>query len=203
MLAACSKIDSPEIDPVVYDIVTYESTSADASVSTFSYQVNDDSPVIILSANWKAPESLKEGTRLLLGYTTATPGQSGPIELRSVALIPGGDATVTDQIPPSESLQLRALWRTGNFLNLNSVINVSGQASEVTLYVSEQTLGDALPQAYIVVGEGNGPVGSEVNKALYASWNIDRVWSQPSVTALEVNYTDIAGRNRSVTISKN
>lgn len=203
--ASCSKSnEEPLPDPAIYDIVTFDGVTPDdkAPLAIFTYQVKDDSPVITLSANWNAPDELKPGTRLLLAYTTETPGESGPIAIKGLSIIPGGDIRPTATVPASEPIRLRSLWRSGNYLNLNSVITISGEASEISLYVGEETLADAVPQAYVVVGMGNGGIDTSAPRQLYASWNIESVWSLPTVTGLNVNYVDAAGHPQSILISK-
>lgn len=203
ILVACGSSDSaPDIEPAVYDIVTYESTTLDGSVSVFTYQVMDDSPVITLTANWKVPQSVSPGTRLLLAYTTDTPGKSGPIEVKQAVLIPGGKPIEANDIPYSEPLQIRSLWRTGNYLNLDGVITISGAAKELNLYAKESSLDKATVQLAIIIGEGDGPVGAEVKKNLYASWNIGEIWNKTTCEAIDVFYTDALGRTQSITINK-
>lgn len=203
MLTACNDSPSgPNIDPAVYNIVTYESTTLDGSVAVFTYQVLDDSPVITLTADWKVPDGIDPGTRLLLAYVTETPEKSGPIEVKQAVVIPGGKPVEAAKIPYSEPLQIRSLWRTGNYLNLDGVVTLSGTAKEISLYAVEKSLDKATVQLAIIIGEGDGPVGAEVKKTLYASWNISEIWNKTTCEAIDVFFTDALGRTQSITIQK-
>lgn len=203
LLAACGNDPSgPDVEPAVYNIVTYESTTLDGSIAVFTYQVLDDSPVITLTADWKVPDGIVPGTRLLLAYVTDTPGKSGPVEVKQAVVIPGGKPVTASKIPYSEPVEIRSLWRTGPYLNLDALVTISGTASEIGLYAVEKTIGKPTVQLAVIVGEGDGPVGAEVKKSLYASWNIGEIWDAPTCTAVEVHYTDVLGRTLSMTIQK-
>lgn len=203
LLTACgSSGNGPDIEPSVYNIVTYESTTKDGTVSVFTFQVLNDSPVITLTADWKVPEGIAPGSRLLLAYATDTPDKSGPIVVRQALALPGGTPEVASEIPYSEPLQIRSLWRSGHYLNLDGVVTISGTAKEIKLYAVEKSLDRATVQLAIIIGEGDGPVGAEVKKSLYASWDINEIWNKPTCEAIDVFFTDALGRTQSMTITK-
>lgn len=202
LLAACEKSNGPALEPAVYNIVTYEATTLDGSVAVFTYQVLDDSPVITLTADFKVPAGVTPGTRMLLTYVTDTPDQSGPITVRQAVVLPGGKPIESNQIPYSEPLQIRSLWRTGSYLNLDGVATLSGTAKEISLYAKTSSLNKSTIQLCIIIGEGDGPVGAEVKKSVFASWDIAEYWNLPTCSAIDVFFTDALGRTQSMTIEK-
>lgn len=204
-LTACTGNDEPEPDPIVSNIVTYEATTDDGAVSTFTFRAVNDSPLITISANWKAPSDLKAGTRLLAYYVTEKPNESGPVELRSLVKIPGGAMSDSTGIeaPFGEGLGLQALWRSGTYLNLNTSIYFSGKASEVSLYVDPATVSSPRVDAYIAVGLSTGAItDSTVPRLLVASWDIADVWELPTLTSLNVHYLDRYERPQAILFEK-
>lgn len=204
-LNGCSeRSDVPGGDDTIYNIVSFVGMSdGEPPVAVFEYQVKDDSPVITLTANCKMPESVNPGRRILLAYKSDTPGESGPVEVGGIGLIATGGIVPTESAGPSQALHLRSIWRTGNYLNLNAAVDASGKADDVKLYVLSATLADPVVQAYIVLPvDYDKPPVESAERRMYASWDISSVWSLPTLTALQVNYTDMTGRIRSVSIEK-
>lgn len=205
-LSSCKDNDSGTPDPIVSNIVTYEATTEDGSVSTFSFQAVDDSPLITISANWKAPAELKPGTRLLAYYTTTTPNESGPVELKSLVQIPGGTPKDTTAITnlTGEELGLQAMWRSGSYLNLNAGVYFTGQASEVSLLVDTSTLQQPEVDTYVYIGHNpDSPVdGTTATRMLVASWNIADIWTQPTLQTLRVTYRDLRGQPQTMKFTK-
>ncbi len=202
-IIGCSGLENPEPEPIVYNIVTYDSTTPDGSTSTFTYQVNGDSPVITITANWNVPDAVKPGMRLLLAYTPESSTlESGHVELLGYTIIPGGFAKISEDIPSSEPMHLNSIWRSGNYLNLNGTVTVSGQVSEISLYADESTLLTPEPHAYIIIGKGDGDLPEAAERKLYASWDISDLWSTPSLEALSVSYIDASNKPQTIKLMK-
>lgn len=202
-LASCSGTENPEPEPVVYNIVTYESTSADGSVSTFSYQVNGDSPLITLTAKWNVPEAIIPGMRLLLAYVPESlTTQSGAVKLLGFTTVPGGEAKISSTIPKSEPMRLNSIWRSGNYLNLNGIVTLSGQVSEISLYADQSTINSPEPHTYVVIGNGDGNLDKEAERKLYASWDISQIWAMPALEALLVTYIDSENKPQTIKLIK-
>lgn len=206
VLGGCSRGDNPVPEPIVSNIVTYESTTADGSVSTFSFRAVDDSPLITISANWKAPSDLAVGSRLLAYYVTDNPSESGPVELKSLVRIPGGALRDSTDIaaPSGEPLGMQAMWRSGTWLNLNASIYFNGEAREISLYVDPATADRAEVEAYMVVkARADSPVTETVvPRLLVASWDIAPLWNRPTLARLKVNYIGLNTRPASMTFEK-
>jgi len=205
-LASCKDKDSGTPDPVVSNIVTYEATTDDGSVSTFSFQTVNDSPLITISANWKAPADLKPGTRLLAYYSTTTPNESGPVELKQLVQIPGGTPKDTTSITnlTGEELGMKTMWRSGTYLNINAGVYFTGQASEVSLLVDTSTLQQPEVETYVYVGHNpNSPVDeTTATRLLVASWDIADIWEQPTMQTLRVTYRDRQGQPQTMKFTK-
>lgn len=206
-LLGCSKNESADVDPIVQNIVTYEATSDDGTVSTFSFQAVDDSPLITISATWSPPADLLPGTRLLATYSTTTPSVSGAVELRGLQTIPGGIPIDTCAIAnlSSEGIGLRSIWRSGQYLNLTGSVYFTGNAGDVSLLVDSLSLSQPDVDAWIHVGiDPNNPnVGSSAPRSLVASWNIAEIWNNPLLQTLRIHYKSTSNKIESININKN
>ncbi len=200
ILTGCSGKEPETPMTAVASIATYESTAD--GVSTFSYTDNNND-LITLSAAWKGNADLKAGKRVLIYYTASEYGVSGQISLLSVTPLPGGAPKQVDltEIPESEPMQQCSVWKSGQYLNLSSIVTFGGAAKEVSLYIDESTSNQQIPDAYIVVvPENNGVVG--VERALYASWDISSILAAPDFQGLKVKYTDSANQLTEIKIDK-
>ena len=203
LISGCSNSEEPDPTPVVYNIVTYESTATDGSLSTFSYQVSGDSPLITLSAKWDVPDGVRSGMRLLLAYIPESHTiESGAVSIVSYAMIPGGEFKLAETVPESQRIRMVSMWRSGDYLNLHAEVTLSGQPSEISLYAESSTVDSSCPQAYIVIGEGDGELVEAAGRQLYASWNISELWSLPSLEEISVAYTDPSGELKSIEFTK-
>ncbi len=204
-LASCKDNDSGTPDPVISNIVTYEGTTDDGSISTFSFQTVDDSPLITISASWKLDKSVKTGTRLLAYYTTTTPNESGPVKLKNLLSIHGGTPKDTTSITnlTGEGLGLQSMWRSGPYLNLSAGVYFAGQASEVSLLVDKSTLQQPEVEAYVYIAHNpNSPVEEAATRLLVASWDIADIWKQPTLQTLRVTYRDRQGQPQTMKFTK-
>lgn len=200
ILAGCKGKEPEAPMTAVASIATYESTAD--GVSTFSYTDNNND-LITLSAAWGGNADLKAGKRVLIYYTASQYGVSGEISLLSVTPLPGGapkQAPLT-AIPKSEPLQQCSVWRSGQYLNLSSVVTFGGAAKEVSLYIDESTANKQIPVAYIVVVPENY-VGLGVERALYASWDISSIIAAPDFEGLKIIYTNSANQSTEIKIDK-
>lgn len=194
-LAGCKKADTTPPDTSVYCLATYESTDAETNVSLFTFQAIDDSPVISLTAVWKPTEGFEPGTRVLLAYTSETPGESGPITLKGVAKIIGGKPEVT-ATPSTGTVSLRpvTIWRSGDYLNVRTMLSIaSGQVTAI-LELDEASEGTARPAYYINVTQPTSAGIETTMRETYFSWDIADQWNQATTQGVTLYYRDTAGR---------
>lgn len=190
-IAGCAGSEYPEPEPIVYNFVTYESTAADGTESVFTYQVNGDSPLVTLTANWRPAEPISTGTRLLLSYIPESgTTESGPVSVQGYIVLPGGEVRIDEPTGESEPMRLNSMWRSGSYLNLDGVVSFSGPASEISLYAEPGSEGSAEPRLNVIVRKSDEGSGVAAERRLYASWDISSLWSRADVEALSVAYTD-------------
>lgn len=203
-LSACNNDNNgPDTQPLVSNIVTYDGSDEATQTSRFSFQVIDDSPVINITANTLPTKPVKPGTRFLAYYNTDTPDKSGPVTMRQLASIPGGNPVDSAGVaaPFGAPLQMQALWRSGHYINVYANINFSGTARRIGLYVDPATLAGPEVNAYMAV-EPPSVIQDSAPRLLAASWNVDALWSLSTVKTLNVSYVDASGATQSVKFSK-
>ena len=192
LLASCESKEEGLPLTTVATIVTYESTAN--GYSTFSYTDNREN-LITLSAKWGGDEELRAGARVLIQYTAERYGVSGDIALLGLTRIPWGVPKTVNKvlIPESEPLEQCSIWRSGQYLNLSSVVTINGNPDEISLYVDAATARSPEPTAYVVVGPTDySTVG--VERTLFASWDISDILSAPGFEGLKVVFTNSANQ---------
>ena len=190
---------------VAFNIVTYEGTSADG-VTTLSYQVINDSPLLTLTCRWSPDRELTAGTRLLVAYSTDTPTESGGVNLLQASLVYGGASEVsdkTDSIAGSGTpLWINSMWRSGNYLNLDCQARYASDSRKVRLVADDSTLDDDYPVLYLVNCAKGEDDMSPYNQRLYGSWDVGALWSRPTVMGLTVIMDDANRGASEMTFSK-
>ena len=190
-LSACNSNDpsDPAENNVEWNIVTYEGT--ENSVSTFTYQLLNDSPLITLTAEGKPTTPLDKGQRLLAGYINPTPGESNKVTIKAMAKTFGPELLEIERQPASmgDAIYVASVWRTGKWLNLHAAINTSNGDTngKVTLSVDKATIGNDYPDLYVIYKPSDQ--GTElIQKDAYGSWDIESVWQLESTKGLIVHF---------------
>lgn len=196
LLGSCSSNDPGEDDKYVgMSLVTYEGTAN--SFTTFTYQALNDSPLITFTTQWTPNPPQEPGTRMLIVYSSKTlPTNGGDITLRQASLVYGGKLSWIKNATDwrSEPIQLNALWRTGHYINLDCFATYNdGNKRELTLSVDSTTASTPCPVLYL--SHENKNTDMIYDQRVYASWNVDTLWSRPDVQSIRVKLVDCNGNN--------
>lgn len=199
LFTGCEGKEEPTPETAVASIATYVETSGE--VSTFTYTDNQEQ-LITLTATWGGNSELKPGRRVLIYYRAEAYGVSAPITLLSVVPLPGGEPKIAAEadIPQSVELKECAIWRSGNFLNLSSVVTFGGDAKAISLYIEEETAALQVPTARVVVESDYSNLGAERN--LYASWDLTSVFTASKFEGLNVIYMNSSNQAQTIKITK-
>lgn len=196
-VAACSEDGgSTESTTTAANFVTYEGMLAEGSVSTFTY-TDSVGDLITLTANWSAPSTLEIGQRMLIIYTAEEYGVSTAIELYGISALPGGDIKYSESVPVSEAMSRFAVSRSGNYLDFSAVIAFSGDAQEISLYVTDPEAD--VPTLYFVVRAQSTAIDA-AERVLYASWNLESIAGLANKSAVNVVFTNIANSQQTITV---
>lgn len=203
-LSGCAGTDtSPDQvrDPVYQNFMTYCGTSQQG-VSTLTYQKVNDSPLITLTAEWTPQPSISEGQRVLTLYTAREYGISGHITVKGWMKLPGGTIKEPESMPQwsPDPLTVVMMERAGHYLNFEGYLDANGQTHVLDLVLDPDTRSLTYPVAYLFHSSRSQLEGAPTR--IFASWNVEPVWSLPHILGLKVKVMDPQGREREFLFEK-
>ena len=178
----------------LYDIVTFDGQTDQGA--KFSFQQVDDSPVIELLAPGVVfdEQKVRKNQRLLIGYYPASGKayESGEIDFFGYSQVYHNEAVIStdkqivgwDKTP----VYLNSMWRSGNFLNMNLLIDHSNQTRRMELLVDQSTLNDPMPHIYFAHDLLGSPENYGVQ--MYATFDLSRVWNLETCEGVIVHIND-------------
>lgn len=190
MLASCGEdgVDGP-VEMTCTDLVTF--TGNTGSHATFTFQKMDDSPEITLTAQSAISDEIEAGTRLLINYIPQDNKAytSGPVTLLGGRVVTQSAITTEwrDEYNAwdKDKVYVYSAWRTGRYINLHVRLTYSPEPRIFCLAADPSTLGSAWPDVYLV-----HVIGADVDnhdRAYYASFDINDVWSRPEVEGIRLH----------------
>lgn len=205
VMQACKGDDEPASSiprGAVYDFVTLLESSEEGSVLTM--RKNADSPLITYFSDidFSRIQTIHDGDRLIICYDRVG-GEiytSGNIVIYGYVQLSGTDQKMLTgsydeyagwRCPP---MKANALWRTGNFINLDADISVfQAHRPETLVIVADQaTINDGYPELHIYYKNEENNDGDNPYR-VYASFDISEIWKKPSCRGVIVNYPDDSG----------
>lgn len=195
----------------VYDFVTIDSSSSKGSV--FTMQKSGDSPLITYYApvDLTKVEELTKGDRIILCYNR-TDGETytnGNIDVYGYVLPANTSKTaVSDseaqavgfECPP---MKVNALWRTGQFINVDTELSVFKAIRPQTFILAADTttLNDDVPKLHLYYrnaadNDGYSPF------TVYGSFDILDIWKHSDCKGVEVLYLTSTGEESQVFLKK-
>ncbi len=195
LLPSCSGDEPPYNDSAeLYDIVTYLEANANGTV--FTFQKQDDSPLITLFApgKWLDSSIFKTGCRMLIGYYPANgePYQSGNINLSVVSVINNGVLKTgdTEKIGnwDNDAIFLNSIWRSGSYINIYFRVEQSAEKRRFLLMMDEATSQDEYPQLYLVHDMLGQP--ENYTRRAYASFDISELWDKSDCRGVTIHVND-------------
>lgn len=203
VLSSCNNT-YPEADDKGYiDIVTFVSTTS--NTATFEMQQRDDSPVITYVARDLSVDTsyCPRGTRLLLAYApiSGEAYKSGYIHVLGMQGV--YNAKVKQAAIPkdwdSNGIFLLEMWRSGNYINISSVITSVDVPKRYDLLVDPTTIDNEFPQLYVVFE--NEKI-NETERAYFASFDIKSLLDKSTCRGVVVNLKDSNQSNNQITFEK-
>lgn len=193
MLTACDKnpqdLDS---DESFYYMATL--TSADAAAgSVFDLQIRDDSRHITLNAPYFFDSSLAIGKRTMLHYYVIDDNDDvKTIKVKAHSSVLNDKLRIAefDKILAMQSnpVQIMGLWRSGNYINFNGYLQMTGKSRMFILVIDESTEHDSVVEAYLI-DDIKGETGLYYRRA-FGSWDISALWKRESCKMLRVYVND-------------
>lgn len=193
MMTACGDNDAVEYGDFNYNMVTYSGENDGRAV--FTFQTYNDSPLITLYANNVDKPNMPVGQRLLLNYVVDE--DLGNFMQR--VTVNGYSKVNTDTIfvlkqeiidtLKMESLKLRSIWRTGNYLNVRCQLEYTEKPRRMFLATTGEPDFDGLVSCYQI----QDLMGATAYYWLetYFSYYIEPVWAAKGCKALRYNVNDL------------
>ncbi len=206
-MASCSSTDEPDNTAYFLDIVTYEADGANGSTFTFRHQ--GDSELITLTCPQRlSPADFKVGSRIIINYTPESGKQyvSGPVNLAAAANVEGAGEAVASATTTetnnwvSDELSMLALFRSGEYVNVQFSAALGAQTAKVKLVVDSETLDSETPELHLIYGPYTGTV--DRTYVFYGSWSIADIWNRSTCKGIRVFFNGIGSMGNSVYISK-
>ena len=193
LFSACDDDKPGSIEDLArFDMVTFEEES-DAG-TLFSMQEYEDSPLIYLMAGGYRDTKLKKGQRTMLGYYTgAVNGNTAEISVkyRVPVIFDSLRVSTKEHIREFEinPVELKSIWRTGNFVNINTFVQYTDKQRFIALVADEATLGRETVEAYFI-DDILGHPGYYYRQA-YISFFTGNLWAKyPNSKTLRVYVND-------------
>lgn len=187
-LAGCSNDGQPPAMDFQFNMVTYSGMSDGA---IFSYQAYEDSPEIILRAPEVKNVNMRIGQRTMMNYVVTkeeTPNVQD-ISIKGVANVLFDSLRVAsiENINkfPNNPMQLKSIWRTGDFINLNCMLQYTGRARQFLMIMDKDTWHKKVVEAYVI----DNVMGAETYffRKAYGSFFVGNVWNLPTCKVLRIH----------------
>ena len=204
-LGSCNKSsgDEPIGGTAFTDIVTVASTGNEGTV--FTFRAINDSPEITLTTTQRFTDtSVKDDTRVCITYIPESGKQYESGVVNVLNYFPCYGPTITIGTTPgdwsSSAIYLTGLWRSGNWLNMQMVLNVTNSARRFALVLDEATADSSMPELHIAFS-ADLP-STAFAQPSFASFNIAELWNNPEVEGLKIFFYTSDGQENCATLTK-
>lgn len=184
----CSNDEQPPAIDFQFNMVTYNGMAGGAN---FSYQSYDDSPEIILRAPDIKNINMRVGQRTMMNYVVIKEETANiqDISIRGVANVLFDSLRVSsleniNQLP-NNPMQLKSVWRTGNFINLNCLLQYTGQARQFMMIMDRETWHNEIVDVYVIDNVMNAE--TYFYRKAYGSFFVGNVWNLSTCRTLRVH----------------
>ena len=164
---------------------------------TLTYHAHDDSPLITLHANTWDDEAVPVGDRAVIRYTVTDKISNYEYNVRIDDYAKIFNDVLRQADAPtiagfeSTPITVTSLWRSGNYINLNSWVRIPEKTPQVLLVLDEATIEDAIPQVHLIYTVKGQEVYFE--RKCYASFDITNLWTRETCQAIDIHVNDPNG----------
>ncbi len=199
LLSLVSCDNEPEYDYGDFRSVfaTYNDTTATGN-ALLTYQAHDDSDPIKMESVNKWTLKTKKNERIYMRYTVVEKRGKNDQLIR----IDGARRINNDVLRKaehehfkeivSEPTRIVSMWRTGNYINVNTWVPYSGQRFQLLLIADEITQNNEIVEAKLVY-DLLGAEGTFERKC-YASFNITNLWKKENLKTFRIHVNDPKGK---------
>lgn len=184
LLSSCG--NEPEINygDFLEAFVTYNGGNV------LTYQPQNDSPEITLIADRWSDEAIKPGERAVIRYTVTEKigSHSYNVKINNADklysdLLRQASVETINSLNP-QPIKITSLWRSGEYINLNSWVPHVAQGAKISLIADEETIDRDMPELYLVYHYGSQIPDFE--RKCYASFKIKNLWNRHSCKSIKI-----------------
>ena len=176
------------------NLVTYDGIQNGYSKIIYQ-EINDAAPLTLLVKADMSSQSIMIGDRLFISFTAETTQLTNntivtPIEYYPIITV---EPEFTNEIPPanweeSNELYIGSFFRSGNFINMASIVPSTSQKIELKFFVDNSSVQTGDVVAYFTYENAADQPGAVLNTNLFNSIDISSIWSNPNVKSLTVYF---------------
>lgn len=153
--------------------------------------INDDETIKMTTNQW-VDADLEKGRRVIAEYSVEADRLNQrpmPIKLHQMGFIQFD----TIQFQPMNmiensscpKIEIISLWRTGNFINLQSKIAYDGKSQLYTIVADDMTADKAIVECYLL-NKGELVGDNSIYRHSYASFYIGDIWDSPTLERVRI-----------------
>lgn len=199
--AASCKGDEPQgaafPNDACYDFVTYNASTAEGS--EFTLQIGPESPLVTYTSPYvlNRDSAISDGDRMIILYKRQggePPYTDGPISLYGYRLLDNKPQVIvhSDTAWASEPIKITSLARTGCYINAQLQLSGATARTPFTLMMQADYICLASEKPVFFITYHPKDPGENYFTG-YASFDIAKSWSLPTVKAVEIRYMSPEG----------
>ncbi|MEG2819938.1 MAG: NigD-like C-terminal domain-containing protein [Muribaculaceae bacterium] len=191
LFIACK--DEPSSDgDFLYNFVTYDGYADGAN--QFSFQAKDDSPLVTLRTSQNLTLKWNKGKRTLINYSIIDKkdGKIQEIRIKDITNVIFDSLRLANKenigIGLNTPLQLKSIWRTGNFINIDCNLLYTDKARQFMLVMDESTWNSEVVDVYVL----QNLFGAQTYawRRAFASFFVGNIWYLPTCKTIRVHLND-------------
>lgn len=174
-----------------FDMVTY--MGSDHGRAVFSMAQRDDAAEVTLLTSDSCKLGMKRGQRLLLNYIP-----NGDMSANQQTITPKSyTKAITDSLRYTsdvesiimDSVRLKSIWRTGDYINLSSELKYTTQSRQLSLVMDKATWHTDTVHCYLMHNMMNQQ--AYFWRKCYGSFYIGAVWKLATCRTVRVHINDV------------
>ena len=170
--------------------------------------INDDETIRMTTNQW-VDADLEKGRRVIAEYSVEADKldqrpmpvklyQMGFIQFDTVRFQPKN--VIENSSCPK--MEIISLWRTGNYINLQSEIAYDGKSQLYTIVADNTTADQAIVECYLL-NKGELVGDNSIYRHSYASFYIGDIWDSPTLERVRIYLPSSGGEKYYIDIAKN
>lgn len=176
-----------------YDMVTYMGNDHGRAVFSLLQREDADEMALITADSCKL--DMKRGQRLLLNYVPEGTASAGQLTITprsyTKAITDSLRYTAHENVEDiiMDSIRMKSIWRTGNYINLSSELKYTAESRQISLVMDKDTWHADTVHCYLMHNMMNQQ--AYFWRKCYCSFYIGAVWKLSSCHTVRIHVNDV------------